>query len=257
MNKWIFLIVLHNFFFFCNYTNAQFSDSSQPEIGRALELVKNSTAPEQQRDACLQLSIIFEKKGDIEKSLKYYMMYISFKDSIMNASDSASIANIQIKYETEKKEQQIALLNKNKQIQLTEISKQKSQRNAFIGGFILVLLLASILFNRYYIQEKANREIEQTLKHLKDKQEQLIQQGKLASLGKMTARVAVEIQNPVIEIKDLSADCEDVIVEFENTEMEGTRSDLLERLKANLAGIIMHGRNADDIVKDVLMKSRK
>ena len=54
-----------------------------------------------------------------------------------------------MQYESEKKEQQIVLLNKDKKIQQTEIAKQQTTRNAFIGGFILVLLMAGVTYNRY------------------------------------------------------------------------------------------------------------
>ena len=64
-----------------------------------------------------------------------------------------------MQYDSEKKEQQIALLNKDNALQQTEIQKQKAQRNAVMCGFALVLLLVVVIFNRYYVtkSQQTNR----------------------------------------------------------------------------------------------------
>ena len=65
---------------------------------------------------------------------------------------------METRYEAEKREQQLKLqetqLSKNE----IEIKKKNLQRNAFIGGFILVLLLSIVVF-RSYRQQKKQREI--------------------------------------------------------------------------------------------------
>lgn len=53
-----------------------------------------------------------------------------------------------------KKEKDIELLTKDKALQKADINKQKFLRNGFIGGLILTLLLALILYNRYVIKQK-------------------------------------------------------------------------------------------------------
>ncbi len=58
------------------------------------------------------------------------------------------------KYETEKKDNEISLLNKDKDIQEEKMRKQKIIRNSFIGGFIIVLLFAtSFLIQRNEIKK--------------------------------------------------------------------------------------------------------
>ena len=94
-----------------------------------------------------------------------------------------AVALLQIQYDTEKKEKEIALLTKDSQLQQAELIKQNTTRNTFIGGFALVALLAGIIYNRYLTKKKANTEIENTLTHLKNTKEQLIEREKLASLG--------------------------------------------------------------------------
>jgi len=82
----------------------------------------------------LSISEMYQQKGDAAEALKYYKMYTTTRDSVLRASNVASIADLQLKYETEKKDKQIrALIN----------SKLKSERSRYyvIGNVIAVILL--------------------------------------------------------------------------------------------------------------------
>ena len=67
------------------------------------------------------LSVAYDKWGKYDSAYKCILKYTYLKDSIFNAEKHFQIAELQTQYETEKKEQQIALqninLDKNKSIQ--------------------------------------------------------------------------------------------------------------------------------------------
>ena len=109
------------------------------------------------------LSNCYSDKGDYKQALHYKNLYITFKDSLFNDNNSRIITEMQTKYETEKKEKEIELLNKDKLLNETEIRKQTLLRNSFIIGFALLLILAYLLYTRYKIKRKANEEL--TLKN--------------------------------------------------------------------------------------------
>ncbi|OOG70483.1 sensor histidine kinase [Algoriphagus sp. A40] len=108
-----------------------------------------------------------------------------------------------------------------------------------------------------------NAQLEKAIQTLKETQDQLIQQEKLASLGQLTAGIAHEIKNPlnfVNNFSELSTDFIDEIeVELEKTaespEKENIK-ELLHDIKSNLGKIRHHGSRADSIVKSMLMHSR-
>jgi signal transduction histidine kinase len=110
---------------------------------------------------------------------------------------------------------------------------------------------------------KKNTELEAAIQSLKDTQEQLIQQEKLASLGQLTAGIAHEIKNPLNFVNNFSELSQDFILEIEEELTKPTENlakeyllELLADVKSNLGKIRHHGSRADSIVKSMLMHSR-
>ncbi|OFY62911.1 MAG: hypothetical protein A3H98_00795 [Bacteroidetes bacterium RIFCSPLOWO2_02_FULL_36_8] len=91
---------------------------------------------------------------------EYHKLYSEIKDSIFNEESNKQITEMSTKYEPEKKEQQIKLLNKDKVIQTKDLARQKTIRNAVAGGFVLVLLFSFVLINRFMLINKQKKVIE-------------------------------------------------------------------------------------------------
>ena len=100
-----------------------------------------------------ELAIIAEKKGDYALSLAYYKKQTLLKDSIYTGDKMKQIEQLDAKYQTEKKEQQLKL-------QKAEITK----KNYLLWGLIAVvalLILAGISFYRKrQIQNIMNLQVE-------------------------------------------------------------------------------------------------
>lgn len=101
------------------------------------------------------LSEIYEKKGDYRNALSAFKQAQSFRDSIFNVEKAGLLADIQTKYETEKKEAQIIL-------QEAEIAEQKAsnQRNLIlIFSLVIILILATVLFFLNQNRQKKARQL--------------------------------------------------------------------------------------------------
>ena len=108
--------------------------------------------------------------------------------------------------------------------------------------------------------------VEAALENLKQAQDQIVKQEKMASLGALTAGIAHEIKNPLNFVNNFADLSRELTVELkEDLEFEGTTfnpkvagdiPDILGQLEMNLSKIKEHGVRADGIVRSMLLHSR-
>lgn len=112
-----------------------------------------------------------------------------------------------------------------------------------------------------------NTDLNSALANLKEAQDQLIIQEKMASVGMLTTGIAHEIKNPLNFVNNFSAISVELISELE-AELEANKdkwdpksleyiNEILSDLKTNSAKIKEHGERADNIVKNMLLHSQE
>ncbi|GAB3983752.1 hypothetical protein GCM10028806_57520 [Spirosoma terrae] len=109
------------------------------------------------------------------------------------------------------------------------------------------------------VQERT-AELQQSLRTLRDTQNQLIQKEKLASLGELTAGIAHEIQNPLNFVNNFSEVSIELIDELRDEQQKKDRDEDLEHeiladIEQNLQKINQHGKRAGSIVRSMLEHS--
>jgi len=105
------------------------------------------------------LRITYAELGDFQRAFGFATRYQQLNDTLFNVEKSQQIAEMQTKYETEKKEQQITLLEKDSEIQKASIENQKLIRNAGIGFFAVLILVGVLVFNRYKLKQSNDRNL--------------------------------------------------------------------------------------------------
>lgn len=118
-------------------------------MNKSLVIAKEMGLKESVIDCYNQLADCYYDSKDYKNAYSYLTLYHDSNDSLRNKEVIDKTAELEAKYNNEKKENQIELLNKDKGIQNAEIKKQKLIKNFFIGG-AAVLVLLSILFYNYY-----------------------------------------------------------------------------------------------------------
>jgi two-component system, NarL family, sensor histidine kinase UhpB len=92
------------------------------------------------------LSDAYRQKGDYKNALIWEEKYFEIKDFVFSQEKEKEMGRQEQKYKSEK---QIAILNKDKQIQNEEIKRQKLIKNSFIIALAVLLLLSILLYNYY------------------------------------------------------------------------------------------------------------
>jgi len=90
-------------------------------------------------------------------------------DSIFNETKNWQIEELQVQFETEKKEKDIKLLNNQNQLQAVSVEQANKSKNITLAFVALLLIIVGLLFNRYLIKQKSNRKLEANQKELDQK----------------------------------------------------------------------------------------
>lgn len=98
--------------------------------------------------AAQKISESYEVMGDQGSALEYYKLATHYNDSLVNTETNKSIAELEIRYETEKKEKELA----QQEVILAENAIKLKRRNEWIMGLVVVLLF--ILLAAWFIYQQ-------------------------------------------------------------------------------------------------------
>ena len=147
---------------------------------------------------------------NLDKALGYYQKYNLLKDSLYQSETTAKVLELEKQYETEKKNNQIAMLEKENQHQEDQILVQRNQRNYL---FLIIILVSSILgifvyFFYYYkkvnklLRVQSNRILNQ--KNLISEQNNKLQKS-LNTQNKLFSIIAHDLRSPLASIFNISS----------------------------------------------------
>jgi adenylate cyclase len=152
------------------YLAQQKNSEAQLYADSALQLAKEIGHILFIKDSYKTLSEVDSARGNYALAFEHHKLFMLYKDSLLNEANNKQMLQMKTIYETEKKDNEISLLNKDKQLQQKEISRQKLVRNGFIAGFVFVLLFAGIFFiQRNKISKEKKRSEELLLNILPEK----------------------------------------------------------------------------------------
>lgn len=106
-------------------------------------------------------------QSNFVSALKEYKLQQAYKDSLFSQEKNKQIAELQIKFETEKKDKNLALkeqqnivLKKQGELQESKLSKALLLKNIGFGTLALFLIIIGLLFFGYRVKQKTNRILE-------------------------------------------------------------------------------------------------
>ncbi|MCF8275300.1 MAG: tetratricopeptide repeat protein [Flavobacteriales bacterium] len=128
-------------------------------FSRALREAKQYGSAEDQINIFEKLAQTYANAGDFKRSYDYQQLAKAARDSLERVVSVRDLAEMQAKFETEQKQREIELLNKEKEVQDLKITKQITVRNTIIAFSILSVLMLILIYARYRTKKKANEEL--------------------------------------------------------------------------------------------------
>lgn len=128
-------------------TYAQSSLNDALKIGAAKDV----------KDGYKILSDVYLASDQIDSSFYYYKKFTQLKDSLSGEKIARDFANIRAGFELEKKEAQIILLKKDSDLKAANVKRQRIIRNFFIAGFVIILILAFVLYRSNLQKQRSNQ----------------------------------------------------------------------------------------------------
>lgn len=142
------------------YNKRNMPDKAIKYTQQSLALSVASGSKEYEKDALYNFYISFEQKGDFKKSLEYYKEYSVLKDSLFGKEKHKQIKELEIKYETAKKENEIDL----QRAKLAQNELEDKKKDAIIKkeqiqkyGILIIAFLLIIIFIIYFLHQKQKR----------------------------------------------------------------------------------------------------
>ena len=127
-----------------NYKKAE---TSALEIGASLEL----------KQIYEKMSAAYAKSADYGNAFRYQSLYSNIKDTIYNIENDKKLSSLQFDFDLQKKQNEISLLTKDKDLQAISIKKQKFAKNALMIGLLLAFTIALLIFRSYRIKAKTHK----------------------------------------------------------------------------------------------------
>lgn len=135
-----------------------------------------------------KLSIILYNQEKYKEAMDLYRQYYPLRDSLFNEKRTAQIAEMQTRFETEKKETENKLLRSEATVKQLEINRQRAIRNFSIVISVLLIITILVIYSRFRLKEQSNR-----LLSSKNEQLQILN----ATKDRFFSIIAHDLRNPM------------------------------------------------------------
>lgn len=151
---------------------------------------------------------LYEKEGRIDSAYAYYKLFTQLKDSISDSEDKAYINELNTQYETEKKENEILALQKDKALADLSIAAEKNKNLLLLIGSLLIAAIL-VFITYFYFQtrkkkketDKRNELITNINKKLSQSQDDLLLANK--TRDKFFALIAHDLRGPIASFQGI------------------------------------------------------
>ena len=126
---------------------------AQDLLLKGLVIYRKIVMIEEEKDLWNELADVYEKSGQLQKSINAWKRFSKLRDSLMNENTLRHQRELEAVYENEKKENEIKLLTQ-------KATLSKTITISLVGGCLLLLLFLFVLFKRSQLRKETNIQLE-------------------------------------------------------------------------------------------------
>ncbi len=119
------------------------------------------------------LSEIYNDMNDLKKAYMFQSLAYTFKDSLYSVENLKLMTDMETKYQTEKKEQQLQLNKLEIEQKNREVKQQRLIIIGIAGVLIIIILFSALLFRLFKQKKKANIQLSQKNNEIQYKNEEI------------------------------------------------------------------------------------
>ncbi|NEU08308.1 tetratricopeptide repeat protein [Flavihumibacter sp. R14] len=106
--------------------------------------------------------------GNYGQAYVYQNLLTEITDSLYNIETDKRLSEVQFDFDIQKKQAEINLLIKDRALQQLELRRQRFAKNSLIGGFILVFIIAFMLFRNSRNKSRTNKLLDKQKAEIED-----------------------------------------------------------------------------------------
>ena len=169
-------------------------DLARVNANKSMKIASEIGAKLIMRDNFQVLADIYLKKGDYKSAAKHLTNIINYNDTLFNQQLSEKMFNLEYRFEKQRKQTEIDILNKDKQIQELELQRVRIANIALI----VILLLVTALFIYVLISLRHRREQNRLLERQKQELDNINK-----TKDKMFLIIGHDLRGPIGNLKSL------------------------------------------------------
>ncbi|MEP2024746.1 MAG: tetratricopeptide repeat protein [Reichenbachiella sp.] len=135
--------------------------AAEKRVYESLSISENQNFPIHSKNAHYLLFQIAEQRALPVVALREHKSYVAINDSLNAVETRERIAELETKYETEKKEAEIVKLKLENELQEANLARSRNAQLAIVVGSVLTILLLVVFFIFKYKKQKAEREAQE------------------------------------------------------------------------------------------------
>ncbi len=134
-------------------------DEGVAALNEALKLEKALNLKEDVQATYNSFADLYMQKGDFKTANDYLVKFIQLKDTLLNDKINNQTSELQEKYKSTQKQNQIDLLQQQEKNKDLAASRQRLFIYAIVFVLLMMVVLAVVLWNRNKLKQKANTEL--------------------------------------------------------------------------------------------------